>query len=184
MKNLLTVFVLFFFFARLNGQVPDNARYADYEQPRTWVIAEVKVTGINSYQPDYLANISGLQVGQEITIPGKYNCCHDKFCSYGLFSDIKIIITKTEDNLAWLEIQLAELPRLSRLNLTGINQPDIKELTEKINMPAGSQVTDNLINKSVNIIKDYYVEKGFLNASVSISQRQDTVFTGNRIFVI
>jgi len=184
MKNLLTVFVLFFFFARLNGQVPDNARYADYEQPRTWVIAEVKVTGINSYQPDYLANISGLQVGQEITIPGEdITAAIDKFWSYGLFSDIKIIITKTEDNLAWLEIQLAELPRLSRLNLTGINQTDIKELTEKINMPAGSQVTDNLINKSVNIIKDYYVEKGFLNASVSISQRQDTVFTGNRIFV-
>lgn len=184
MKNILPALVLLLFCARLSGQAPDSARYANYEQPRTYVIAEVTVTGINSYQPEYLANISGLQTGQEITIPGEeITASIEKFWSYGLFSDIKIVVTKTEDNLVWLEIQLAELPRLSRLNLTGINQTDTKEITEKINMPAGSQVTDNLINKAVNIIKDYYVEKGFLNASVSISQRQDTVFTGNRVFV-
>ena len=41
-----------------------------YEHPVTKTIAEVKITGSTSYDDFVLANLSGLNVGDEIQIPG------------------------------------------------------------------------------------------------------------------
>ncbi len=184
-KNYL-LYIFFFLCLRIAGQSPDTNRveYINYDQVRNYIVAGVTVTGVTSYQTSYLANISGLNVGQEIAIPGEeITNTIDKFWSFGLFSDVKVIITKIEGRDAYIEIQLTELPRLTKLELFGIKSGEGKEITEKLNLKTGSQVTDNILNNTVSIIKKHFTEKGFLNCSVDIIQKDDTIHPGNRVYI-
>ncbi|MBN2481725.1 MAG: outer membrane protein assembly factor BamA [Bacteroidales bacterium] len=186
MKRHCLASILFFLFMHVTGQIPDTGRveYISYDQVGNYVIADITISGIMSYQTSYLVNISGLQIGQEISIPGEeITNTIDKFWSFGLFSDVKVVITKIEGKNVYLEIQLTEMPRLSRLQLTGINSTETKEINEKLNLRTGSQVTENILNNSVSIIKKYFTEKGFLNCSVDIIHRADTTPPGNRVYI-
>jgi len=75
---------------------------------------------------------------------------------------------------AYLEIFLKEQPRLSILNIRGVNKTETSDLKEKLNLRPGSQVTDNIINNTKSIIEQHYMDKGFLNADVEVIQKQDT----------
>lgn len=185
MKKLFVALMMFLWLLPLSGQessVPES-RYVDYEQPRSYIIADISITGMKYLQPSYFVGLSGLAVGQQITIPGEaITSAMEKFWSYGLFSDVRIIINRIEGNAVYLEIQLVEQPRLSTLTLKGLNASERKEISEKIDLKPGNQVTENILNKSVKVIKDYFIDKGFLNCSIEIVQRADTT-PGNKVFV-
>ncbi len=42
----------------------------DYENPKEYVIADVTVSGIEFIQKEVLVSLSGLKVGNTITLPG------------------------------------------------------------------------------------------------------------------
>jgi outer membrane protein insertion porin family len=186
MKNTLSVLVLLLILTTsVVGQNPDNfgTEYLDYERTRDYVIADIKVTGVKFLQSAYLVNISGLTVGQEITIPGEaVTKAIEKFWDLGLFSDVKIIATKIEGRAIFLEIQLAEQPRLSKLEIKGLNKGDTKDITEKIKLKPGNQITENVLNNTVTIIKKHFVDKGFFKCQVNIVQKADTT-PGNKVFL-
>lgn len=183
MKNTLVTLSLFLFTALAAGQNPDTpeAVYLDYERPRDYTIADITITGVKYLQTAYLVNITGLTIGQEITIPGeKITQAIDNFWNLGLFSDVKVMAAKIEGKAVFLEFQLTEQPRLTRLKLLGLNKNDTKDIEEKIKLKPGIQVTENLLNNTVTIIRKHFVEKGFFKCAVDIVQKADTV-AGNRV---
>lgn len=183
MKNTLVTLSLFLFTALAAGQNPDTpeAVYLDYERPRDYTIADITITGVKYLQTAYLVNITGLTIGQEITIPGeKITQAIDNFWNLGLFSDVKVMAAKIEGKAVFLEFQLTEQPRLTRLKLLGLNKNDTKDIEEKIKLKPGIQVTENLLNNTVTIIRKHFVEKGFFKCTVDIVQKADTV-AGNRV---
>jgi outer membrane protein insertion porin family len=183
MKNTLVALSLFLFTALAAGQNPDTlaAVYLDYERPRDYTIADISITGVKYLQTAYLVNITGLTIGQEITIPGeKITQAIDNFWNLGLFSDVKVKAPKIEGKAIFLEFQLTEQPRLTRLKLLGLNKNDTKDIEEKIKLKPGIQVTENLLNNTVTIIKKHFIEKGFFKCAVDIVQKADTV-SGNRV---
>jgi outer membrane protein insertion porin family len=185
MKNTLSALFILLLSVTVKGQTPDSliSGYFDYERPQEFVIAEITVTGVKFLQTNYLVNISGLAVGQTITIPSeKITQAIDKFWSLGLFSDVKIIASKIEGKAVYLEIQLAERPRLSKLQLLGMGKSDTKDIEEKIKLKPGNQITENVLNNTVTIIKKHFVEKGFFNCKVDIVQKADTT-PGNKVFL-
>jgi outer membrane protein insertion porin family len=185
MKNTLLAIVLLLLTARLTGQTPSQqvSGHMDYERPRDFTIVEINVTGVKYLQTNYLVNISGLSVGQEITIPGdEITKAIEKFWSLGLFSDVKIIATKIEGRVIFLEIQLTEQPRLNRLTVNGLKKTDTKDVEEKIKLKPGVQITENVLNNTVTIIKKHFVDKGFFKCNVEIIQKADTS-SGNRVFL-
>ncbi len=185
MKNSLFALVLFLLTPLAIGQTPDSliSGYFDYERPREYTIADISVTGVKFLQTNYLVNISGLAIGQEVTIPGdKITQAIDKFWSLGLFSDVKIIAAKTVGKAIYLEIRLTEQPRLTRITLHGLKKSETKDIEEKIKLKPGNQVTENVLNNTVTIIKKHFVDKGFFRCSVDIVQKADTS-PGNKVIL-
>lgn len=158
-----------------------NSTTIDYRKPKEYVIAEITVSGIENLDKNILISMSGLRVGDKITIPGeKTTQVIKKFWDQGLFEDVKLTITKIDGLDVYLDIFLQERPRVSEILIQGINKSDQEDLKEKISLKRGSQVTENELNKAVYYIKEFYKEKGFFNSEVDITQERDTVYN-NRV---
>ncbi len=186
MKNFLLPFLLLLLTASLVGQpydIKQVTEYMDYQRPRDFTIADIEVTGVKFLQTAYLVNISGLSVGQEITIPGEdITNAIEKFWALGLFADVRIMARKIEGRNIYLEIQLAEQPRLNKLNIHGLKKSDTKDIDEKIKLKPGNQITENVLNNTKTIIKKHFVDKGFFKCDVQIVQKSDTSM-GNKVFL-
>ncbi|GAA4820531.1 outer membrane protein assembly factor BamA [Algivirga pacifica] len=146
----------------------------DYGIPIEYTIAGIDVVGAEFNDKNALINISGLKVGEKITIPGEgISKAIRKLWRLGIVGDVQINVAKTNGSDVYLEIVLKERPKLSKYYFEGVNKSKAKTLSDKINLVRGRIVTDALIKNTTNVIKDYYAEKGFKNADVKIVREQD-----------
>lgn len=167
---LIIIFSLTSLFAA--GQ--ESLELANYSTPDDYIIGGVTVSGVRFLDPNALVGISGLRKGQEISVPGdQITTAVQKLWMQGLFSDVRIAATRFSGDTVFLDISLQERPRISSVNFEGIKNQEKTDVTEKINLPVGSQVTEYLLNTAEKIIKDHFVEKGFLNTEVSFIQKDD-----------
>jgi len=145
-----------------------------YFEPKEFIIGGVEITGTKSLDKDVLLTISKLNKGDHITLPGEANANVIKnMYQQGLFEDVQLNITKINLDTIYLEIAVTELPRLSRLHLTGIRKGEIDDVQKKLSDKQYKIVNTNLISTTTAIIKKHFGEKGFLNTTVSIKQRKD-----------
>jgi outer membrane protein insertion porin family len=180
--TLVLFFLLFISFIGVNAQ-NDVPEISYSGTPKEYIIADIEVTGDLNNDPVILANLSGLRVGQKITVPGEdISDAIKKYWEYGLFSDVKISMEKVEGNNIWLNIYLQERPRLSEIKFSGLKKSEIEDISGKISMMKGSQVTPYLVDRANRYIKQHFVDKGFFNAEVSIVQRDDPDNT-NHVFL-
>ncbi|MDR1672063.1 MAG: outer membrane protein assembly factor BamA [Bacteroidales bacterium] len=167
---------------KIFGQEPP-ADYADlpvmdYSNQQEYIIGGVTVTGVKFIDANVLASMSGLETGQKIIVPGDdVTKVMDKFWEQGLFSYVNVIAKKIEGNVIFFEIVLRERSRLSKITIEGVRKGEVKDLTEKINVKAGSQLTENVLNNIKTIITKHYRDKGYYNVSVDFVQKQDTAIT-------
>ncbi|MCK5463192.1 MAG: outer membrane protein assembly factor BamA [Bacteroidales bacterium] len=163
----------------------DNLPVYDYSNIKEYEIAEITVSGVKFLQPAVLISISGFKVGNRITIPGDdITKAVNKFWDQGLFADVKITARKIEDGKIYLDIYLKEQPRLSRLIVDGLKKGETEDLMENLNVRTGSQVTTDLLNNTERLIKDHFIEKGFFDTRVAITQVPDTLRPNSvRLFV-
>jgi len=160
-------------------------KYVNYLYPEEYTVAGITVSGVRFLEPNALIGISGLRIGQKVEIPGEQiTGAVRKLWEQGLFSDVKITVTGREGENVWLDIYLQERPRLSSLKFEGIKKSEETDLTEKLSLPNGSQVTAHLLNRAERTIKDHYVEKGFLNTDVNIVQKDDPDMPNNVVLNI
>jgi outer membrane protein insertion porin family len=158
------------------AQVPDDKlSVIDYAYPREYEIAEVTISGVQFLQHEVLLSMSGLRVGDKITVPGDaITSIIQKFWKQGLFSQIKITAPKIEGDKIYIDIYLKERPRLTGIVINGVNKTESQDLLEKLGIRNGSQVTDDVLNTIDRVIKAHFVEKGFLNTRIDITQTTDT----------
>ena len=157
----------------------------DYANPKEYVIGDISISGIRYLNHNALIQLSGLQKGDKIKIPGDpITKSLKKLWKQGLFSDIKISYTKIIGDTIYLDIYLQERPRLSKLIITGIMNTQIKDLEEKIDLKRGGQVTENIINRTKNIIRNYFVDKGFYNVAIKVIQKNDTTYQNTVVLYI
>ena len=146
--------------------------YALHRQ--TYTIADIKVTGADSYEDFVLIGFSGLAVGDEIEVPGEQiTKAIRRFWKQGLFSDVKIKANKIEGDKIWLEIVLKQRPRVSEVVYQGVKKSEREDIEVKVGLRAGSQLTPNIIDNTKTVIKKFFAEKGFHNADVTIRQYAD-----------
>ena len=154
----------------------NNVPVMDYSRSREYGIADITVSGVEFLQKEVLISLSGLYVGKIITVPGNdITDVVEKFWSQGLFADVKISATKIEEGKIWLDIYLKERPRLAKLTVHGLKKGETTDLTEKLNIRNGSQVTDDLLNDIRRIIREHFIDKGFMNTDIRIVQKDDSV---------
>jgi len=166
----------------LNAQISTNTQVdiipgVDYE------IGGIIVSGSQNLDKTVVILLSGLTVGDKITVPGeKLAKAITALWKQGLFADISIFVTEKQGNLIFLDIHLEELPKLSKFYFTGIKKSWKDDLREELKLARGSIVTENLIITSKNKIIKYFVEKGYRNVEVDVSQVVDSSY-GNSIIL-
>ena len=172
---ILLIFVLFPFLM-FSQESKDTAHQEvmDYFSPNEYIIGGISISGIKYLDENILVQISGLKVGEKLLIPGEQiTMAVEKMWSQGLFSDVRITKKTISGDSVFLDIYLQERARLSRFEFTGISKSERKDLLDEINLLKGSQVTENIISNSKRIIYNHFVEKGFYEIEVDISQRDD-----------
>ncbi|MBN2263285.1 MAG: outer membrane protein assembly factor BamA, partial [Prolixibacteraceae bacterium] len=173
-KFSITTILLFIFFNAW-AQLPDSTNFSIYySSPKQYTIGGIDITGIKYLDKEMLKDYAGIQVGDQITIPGdKITDIIKKFWRQGLFSDVKVNANKIIDDQIFIEIYLRERPRLTKVEYHGVKKSELEDIKEKVLLLEGSQVVDAQLVNAERIITNIFKEKGFLDAEVRIVQRDD-----------
>lgn len=148
----------------------------DYLTPKLYEIGGITFDGAENYDTRMILLIAGLQVGDEIKVPGdKISTAIDNLWKQGMFEDVQIAVTRIQNNKVFLNIELLSRPKLSRFKFNGVKKSDADKLREEMKIAVGDIVTENLITTSVNKIRAYYIEKGYTNIDVTTNLTHDTI---------
>jgi len=162
-----------------------NLSSINYSSPKEYVIGGITVTGIKYLDQDVLINISGLKVGDALKVPGEgVTKAIEKLWKQGLFSDVKIVASRIIEDKIFIEIQLMERPRLSKFAIQGVKKSEADDIRDRIHLVRGNQITDNIITNTKINVKEYFIDKGFYNVEVDITQKQDSNFVNSVILFI
>ena len=155
-----------------------SAQDVDYSSPKTYVIGGVRVSGIKYLSEEQILSVTGLTKGEKITIPSlELSDILKRAWAQRYFSDAGFFIDSLSQNrdTVWLGLHLQERPRVSRWSFSGIRSGQKSDLTERLKLKRGSELSDYIIESSTNIIKKYFHEKGFLKCEVKVLQEEDPV---------
>nr|MBP7471813.1 outer membrane protein assembly factor BamA [Prevotella sp.] len=142
--------------------------------PVNAVIGGINVSGVEGYENDILAGISGLSVGQKISIPGTdITDAVKRYWKHGLFSKVAISVDSIVNDKLFLHISLATRPRVSTINFIGLKKSEREDMENKLGLLKGSQITPNMIDRAKILAKKYFDDKGYKNADINIDQRDD-----------
>ncbi|MGL4780082.1 MAG: outer membrane protein assembly factor BamA [Bacteroidales bacterium] len=142
--------------------------------PKKYEIGGISITGAKNYEDYVLIGFSGLTIGQQITVPGPdITNAVNRFWKHGLFSDVSITADKIVGDKIFLNIDLKQRPRISKINYLGLKKSEREDIDAKIGFINGNQITPNQIERAKFLIKKYFDEKGFNNAEITIVQKDD-----------
>ncbi len=147
----------------------------DYADPKKYEIGGITVSGDKYLDQNVLIMLSGLNIGDFVTIPGEdLGNAIRKLWKQGLFEDIKISVIARQGDVVFLNIDLQERPRLTKFSFKGIRRAEADNIRDDIKLTTGDVVTDNLLINTKNIIKKHYRGKGYLDCEIDIRQIRDT----------
>lgn len=144
--------------------------------PQSYIIEEIQVVGAHFLDKEAIMDVVGLREGDVVQIPSeKISNAIKKLWKQRLLRDVTIYASKIIGNRITLTIEIVESPRLTTYFFEGIKKSEEKELKEKINLMKGKVITEVTTKNTAQIIKNYFIEKGFGNATVAITTLPDTV---------
>ena len=174
-KRLVTIFIFLFFYSSIYSQISDSLFLNSARSPKKFRLAPIQIGGADYTDKNVISLLSGLIAGEEITVPGdKISEAIKKLWKQGLFEDIQIIQNKIIGNDLFLIIKVTERPRLTKFKFSGdIKKGEAEDLRPKINLMQERVVTDYTLGNIKNIVKDYYLDKGFFFTKINIIQTKD-----------
>ncbi len=147
-----------------------------------YVIGGINLYGADNLEPAIVIGLSGLSVGDVISVPGnEITTAVKRFWKHGLFEDISITADSIVGDKVYLGIALKQRPRVSQLNFNGIKKSEREDLELKIGIIKGNQITPDITDRAKKIIKNYFADKGYKNAEVRVDQRPDVTADGKVI---
>lgn len=156
--------------------------------PKEYTIAGINVIGSKAFDANLIISISGLAVGDKVTIPGTdvFGKAIAKLWRQNLISDIEISFTKLEGRNLFIQFEITERPRLASFKFEGIKKGERDDLEPKVALVKDRVLTENMRLSAVEAIRKFYFDKGYRN--VSIQLREETAANLNNavniVFVI
>ncbi|MCR5409247.1 MAG: outer membrane protein assembly factor BamA [Bacteroidales bacterium] len=163
------------------GAAAQNTRSSieiDYLHPRDYVVGGVGVEGNQYFSENQILQLSGLRQGMKVTAPGEdITGIVERLVAQRYFEDIAVVIDSLSSarDTAWFKIVIRERPRVSRWTYTGVKSGEKKDLQERLNLRPGREFSDYVKSTSVDIIKRYYKEKGYLKVDVDVDVKKDSI---------
>lgn len=172
----LLAFVFLFIAYLSQAQVTINGFEVDYKNPKEFTIGGIRVEGTQYLDKEVLIMLSGLRVGDKVVVPSdKFSKAVQNLWKQGLFGDVSIDVERVEGNTIFLLYTLEERPRLSRFSFSkNLKKGQVEDINEKLKPYKGKIVTENLKVTTTAIIKDFYAEKGFWDATIEMAEQADS----------
>ena len=169
---------LLFLIISLHGfaQLSDSLLMESFKTTKKYRIGGIDVDGVDFTDKSVISLLSGLSVGDEITVPGdKITDAIKLLWKQGIFEDIQIRKDKIIGNDIFLIIRVTERPRLSRFSFRGdVKKGEADDIRGKIRLLKERVVTDYMLGTIKNTVRDFYLEKGYYFNKVDITQIKDT----------
>ena len=150
----------------------------DYNRPKTYKVAGVKVEGTHYFSESQIVQLTGMQKGMELTVPGEdVSGIVKRLWLQRYFEDVALSIDRlsADGDSAYFKITIKERPRVSRWTYTGVKSGEKKDLQDRLSLRRGGEFSEYVEKTSSDIIKRYYAEKGFLKCEVKAEVQKDTV---------
>ena len=113
--------------------------------PPKYRIAGINLSGVDNLEPAVVIGISGLSVGDVISVPGDaVTDAIKRFWKHGLFEDVIITADSIKGEDIYIGIALNQRPRVSQLNILGVKKSDREDLETKIGIIRGNQITPDI----------------------------------------
>ena len=176
MKKYLLFFISYFIFSvsAVAQDVIVNPDISYAGTPRQMEIGGLAVKGVEGYEDYVLTGLSGLSVGQVISVPGtEITEAIKRYWKHGLFSKVAITADSIVGQKVYLCIHLATRPRVSTINYNGLKKSERDDMESKLGIMRGAQITPNMIDRAKILAKKYFDDKGYKNAEIDIVQRDD-----------
>ncbi len=154
---------------------PESNTLLDWAKPKEYTIAGIEVECSEFTDKNIVRLLSGLNYDDKIHIPGDdISEAIKNLWKQGLFEDVQIFLVKTIGDKAFLKIVVVEKPKLSGFSFRGnVKKNDADEIRGKIRLVKEKVVTDYTLGYVKNIVRDFYVNKGFYNAKVDVTTEVD-----------
>lgn len=160
------------------GQDVKGRVEVDYNNPQKYIIGGVRVEGNKHVDAERIISLTGMQKGMELTVPGDaISSMVARLWAQRYFEDVAIAVDSlsAQRDSAWFVILIKERPRVSAWTFTGVKSGEKKELMDRLKLRRGGEYSDYVAKTSVDIIKRFYAEKGFLECKVTPEQKRDTM---------
>ena len=137
--------------ARAQGLVGPST--ANYVPGMEYEIGGILVTGADHLDPSVIQLLSGLTVGDRLTLPGeKVTNAVKTLWNQKLFDNVQIYVHERQGDIVFLTIALQPLPKLSKFYFTGLTKAQQDAVRELIQMQRGAVVSENLKVTAANKI--------------------------------
>lgn len=186
-KRFILYCLIFLLVSQAKSQISlgDPNTLVDYTKPADYVIGGITVYGTQNFDHNVIIMLSGLAVGDMISIPGEQiSKAIDNIWKQGLFENIKISASNIINNTIFLDIYVSERPRLSKFSFKGIRKSEADNIRDEINITRGDPVNKNMLFRIKDKSQQYFIDKGFLNTQVDIKQSSDTLNDGIDLEII
>jgi Outer membrane protein/protective antigen OMA87 len=149
--------------------------------PKEYTIAAIKVTGTQSFDANLIVSISGLAVGDKVMIPGTdvFSKAINNLWKQNLISNVEIYFTRLIGKNLYVEISITERPRLSNFKFVGVKKSEADDLNTKVGLVKGRVVTENMKRFAEDNIRKFFVEKGYRNINVQVTEKRDSAITNS-----
>ncbi len=164
--------------ALLSCAVYAQAPEVDYNRPKKYIVGGVRVEGNRFVNGEQIIQISALDKGMEITVPGDdVSNIIKRLWAQRFFETVSLEIDSLSaaGDSAYFVIKITERPRMSGYSFTGVKKSEDKEIRDRLGLKRGNEFSDYVSKTCCDIIKRFYAEKGFLKCEVTPEVRKDTI---------
>jgi outer membrane protein insertion porin family len=142
--------------------------------PQTFEILGISVEGVaDESARQFVLSSSGLQTGQEVTLPGDpaISDAIRRLYELGNFSDIDVVAERYVADGVFLRIDVEEVPRLGEVVFEGVKGGDRDELRKQVPLLRGRALRPADIERSEQVIREYFAGKGFRLVTIETEQQ-------------
>lgn len=126
-------------------------------------ILGLSVEGVtDEYTRSFIQQSSRLNVGQRITIPGDpaFGDAIRAIYRLGTYEDVQIVEERRVGQGVFLVLRVRKTPTLREYEFSGIKKGDQKELKKEVPLYARGALRPSLVARAVQVIEQFYAEKG------------------------
>jgi outer membrane protein insertion porin family len=148
-----------------------------YGEKKEYEIGGINIKGAINRDKNAIKSIAGFREGDKITIPGpEIPKAIKALMKLKLFDNVEVHQDSIlNGNVVFLTFNIVDKPTLTKYSFSGIKQTQQDELSDVMKgiLTKEGIVTDDQKELAVAKIKEFYIKKGKLDATVEVNEKKD-----------